>query len=293
MATAALAPLAAAPVSGGVIIALTILAGIGTFMLLPSRREESQRRIGGALAILGGLLLAALVAHYTAAHEGPGVYFWIFSAIAIIGAVRVVTHPRPVYSALYFVLTVFASAGLFVLLSAEFMAAALVLIYAGAILITYVFVIMLAAQAQTSDPAKPMAGLAEYDVTSREPLVASCVGFALAGVLLFLIFDKADGLIKGVGPTPTPGAMPQPTQELALYLFQNQLVNLELAGIILTIAMVGAIIIARRQVLVVPETRGPVFDDEVSTPATPISDDPHSIPVIGSFNPKQKAYPEK
>ena len=74
-----------------------------------------------------------------------GVYFWIFSAIALVGAVRVVTHPRPVYSALYFVLTVFATAGLFVLLWAEFMAAALVLIYAGAILVTYVFVIMLAA----------------------------------------------------------------------------------------------------------------------------------------------------
>ena len=64
-----------------------------------------------------------------------------------VGAIRVVTHPKPVYSALYFVLTVFASAGLFVLLWAEFMAAALVLIYAGAILVTYVFVIMLAAEA--------------------------------------------------------------------------------------------------------------------------------------------------
>src|SRR5436305_5171695 len=74
-------------------------------------------------------------------------YFWIFSGVGIVGAIRVITHTRPVYSALYFVLTVFATAGLFVLLWAEFMAAALVLIYAGAILVTYVFVIMLAAEA--------------------------------------------------------------------------------------------------------------------------------------------------
>src|SRR6185503_7620582 len=99
------------------------------------------------------------------------IYFWIFSAIALLGALRVVTHPRPVYAALYFVLTVFATAGLFILLWAEFMAAALVLIYAGAILVTYVFVIMLAAQ--PAEDGAPVSGsaraaLAEYDAVSRE-----------------------------------------------------------------------------------------------------------------------------
>ena len=111
---------------------------------------------------------------------------------------RVITHPRPVYSALYFVLTVFASAGLFVLLDAEFMAAALVLIYASPpFLITYVFVIMLASQARA--PASTANFLSEYDTVSREPMIASMVGFALMGILLFVIFDRGAASI-----TPRP-----------------------------------------------------------------------------------------
>ena len=136
------------------ILVLCVAAGLGTVMLLPGRRREaSVRRLGGLVVLAAFLILAALLVRYAAAHSPSGVhyYFWIFSVIALFGAVRVVTHPRPVYSALYFVLTVFASAGLFVLLWAEFMAAALVLIYAGAILITYVFVIMLAAQSVPSE----------------------------------------------------------------------------------------------------------------------------------------------
>ena len=131
-----------------------MVAGVSTFLLLPGRRSVSIRRLGGAILLLCGLILGLDLIRFGAeTGRYVNVYFWIFSAIAIFGAVRVVTHPRPVYSALYFVLTVFATAGLFILLWAEFMAAALVLIYAGAILVTYVFVIMLAAEA--SAPAHP------------------------------------------------------------------------------------------------------------------------------------------
>ena len=93
----------------------------------------------------------------------------------------------------------FATAGLFVLLEAEFIAAALVLIYAGAILVTYVFVIMLASQAGSDDKPTPAQKMVEYDHVSREPLAAAAVGFALMGVLLFLIFDKAAGLAPACG----------------------------------------------------------------------------------------------
>src|SRR3954451_19517067 len=137
------------PISPLVILVLCVVAGVGTVLLLPSRREASFRNIGAVVLLAAGLILVALMVRMTAgqAQGGMGPYFWIFSAISIIGAIRVITPPKPVYSALYFVLTVFASAGLFLLMWAEFMAAALVLIYAGAILVTYVFVIMLAAEA--------------------------------------------------------------------------------------------------------------------------------------------------
>ncbi len=78
----------------------------------------------------------------------PATFFVIFSVIAVAAAVRMITHSKPVYSALYFILVVLSSAGLFLLLQAEFMAFALVIVYAGAILVTYVFVLMLAQQAE-------------------------------------------------------------------------------------------------------------------------------------------------
>lgn len=290
------------------ILVLCAVAGLGTLLLLPSCRGTAGRVVGGLLIAIALLILTALVIHVILGAPGPtpglGAYFWIFSTIAIFGAIRVVTHPRPVYSALYFVMTVFASAGLFVLLAADFLAAALVLIYAGAILVTYVFVIMLASQASTGNASGALLGLAEYDSTSREPLVATCIGFIMLGVLTFLIFDKADGLTEpqplndAVAGTVIPAsAITGPTQALGEYLFHHQLVNVELAGLILTLAMVGSIMIARRKIITGPVHIGQAAADEfeadtVLGPATPINDDPHSIPVIGTRNKAQKAYPE-
>lgn len=354
----------AALLSPVLILVLCVVAGVGTVLLLPSRREAALAKIGGVVALVAGLIFAALLIRAGNAQfqGGMGVYFWVFSAIAVIGAVRVVTHPRPVYSALYFVLTVMATAGLFVLMWAEFMAAALVLIYAGAILVTYVFVIMLAAEAAPAgDGTGSLAGLSEHDAVSREPLIACAVGFAVMGVLLFVIFDRGsqfapahredasgvtamrdnsnatsdvtsdvietntattkptdfrDEYSGGTATTldrviftepatnlsyrengssrgrETRAVLPPltPVQQLGDYLFNYQLVNVELAGLILTVAMVGAIVIARRKV--VNPMAMPVTDDVVVTPATPIDDNPHSIPVYGTDNPRQKAYPE-
>jgi NADH-quinone oxidoreductase subunit J len=279
------------PMAPAVILALCVVAGVATVLLLPSRREAFLRNIGGVVLLATGLIFGALLVRWaggSAAESQTGIYFWIFAAIALVGAVRVITHTRPVYSALYFVLTVFASAGLFVLMHAEFMAAALVLIYAGAILITYVFVIMLAAEAASSRV------VSDHDTVSRDPVLCCATGFALMGVLLFVIFDKSQAVQRSGSIGAAPPVLSGSTQQLGEYLFTNQSINLELAGLILTVAMVGAIVIARRRVagesieaLDLEETGQVVLG-----PATPINDDPHSIPVYGTTNPGQKAYPE-
>ena len=284
-------------------MALCIVAGIGTVLLLPSHLQPGWRKLGAAILIASGLVLLAMVLRHTAKvgqTSGHTIYFWVFSAISLFAAMRVVTHRQPVYSALYFVLAVFATAGLFVLLLAEFMAAALVIIYAGAILITYVFVIMLAVQSATPDPATAARHFTDYDNTSRDPFIASAIGFVLMGVLLNVIFDRAEsfsGAPENAPPAAAQvsigGAPPVTgnTQELGVYLFSSQQVSLELAGLLLTIAMVGAIVIARRRVLrTEPQPLAPV--ETVVFPATPVDDNPHSIPVYGTDNPRQKAYPE-
>ena len=76
---------------------------------------------------------------------------------------------------------------------------------------------------------------------------------------------------------------------LGAYLFNEQLLTLELAGVLLTVSMVGAVIIARRSV---DEGAAAGKPEVIVTPATPLDDDPHSIPVFGTRNPVAKAYPE-
>jgi NADH-quinone oxidoreductase subunit J len=298
----------AGPMAPAVIFALCVVAAVGTVMLLPSRREAPLRKIGGIILLAAGALFGSLLVRWTAGHPrgGMGAYFWIFASIAIIGALRVVTHGKPVYSALYFVLTVFASAGLFLLVQAEFMAAALIIIYAGAILVTYVFVIMLAAEAtaggQSTSPARSngssLAGLSDYDSVARSPVLASALGFLLLTLILTVVFDRYQAVVPAGSTQADQSIVIGATQRLGEFLFKTQLVNLELGGLILTIAMVGAIMIARKRVI--------VFDDEdefaepvremkpemVSTPSTPVDDNPHSLPVDGTRNPRQKAYPE-
>ncbi len=297
------APRTGGLVSAGLLLVLSLAGAVGMILLLPGGRDTPLRKIGGAVLLALLLVLAALLGKTAA---GVGFYFWIFSAIALVGAVRVITHTKPVYSALYFVLTVMASAGLFVLMWAEFMAAALVLIYAGAILVTYVFVIMLASEAHEGGAGGTGAETdLDHDAVSREPILASAAGFALLGVLLFVIFDKpsfsraADSMSARsasakVAPDISPANQPVMqggTQQLGAYLFDHQVINLELAGLILTIAMVGAIVIARRGVWRSGEALREMGETLVA-PATPIDDNPHSIPVVGTDNPRQKAYPE-
>jgi NADH-quinone oxidoreductase subunit J len=158
------------------------LGAVGVFLALP-KKTFSPFIIGGVVAATAmGLLLVGM--GLRTAGDGfrglPNYHFYIFSFIAVASALRVITHPRPMYAALYFVLTVLASCGLYVILSAEFMAFALVIVYAGAILITYLFVIMLATEAPSSEDLE---ALNEYDRVAREPLAATVAGFVLLASL--------------------------------------------------------------------------------------------------------------
>src|SRR6185436_1921568 len=116
-----------------------------------------------------------------------------------------------------------------------------------------------------------------------EPALAAAVGFTLMGILLFVIFEKADG-IAPPAPEKTAVAVAEgggSVRALGNYLFTDQLLTLELAGVLLTVSMVGAVIIARRYV---DEKETDMRPEVIVTPATPLEDDPHSIPVFGTRN---------
>lgn len=156
------------------------VGALGVLIALP-RRGVNPQLIGIVLAAAGfGAVIGVLAYLGAQAGESLSVFFYVFAAIALLSALRVVTHQRPVYSALYFILTILASSALYLLVGSEFMAFALIIIYAGAILITYLFVIMLATQAPTEQDVGIMS---PYDAYAREPVAATATGFVLLAVL--------------------------------------------------------------------------------------------------------------
>ncbi len=233
----------------GIIYTSCVLGAVAMYVLL-SPGKPALKPVGIVLGLgaLGWVFKASIEAAAGGpgaggAVQGPGVFFYVFSAIAIGAAVRMITHNRPVYAALYFVMVVLSSAALFLLLEAEFMAFALIIVYAGAILITYLFVLMLAQQAPQpgEETVQP-----DYDVIPREPAAAVTVGFFMLALLGDVILR---GALDMEPPAEPPGPVVGENIELVgLALVGDFPVSLELAGVILLLAMYGAVVLARRSI---------------------------------------------
>ncbi|MBK9119455.1 MAG: NADH-quinone oxidoreductase subunit J [Phycisphaerales bacterium] len=221
-------------------VAALVLGALGLFLALPGGRADLSRVGLVLLAAAGGVLLV-LAARLLPA-EATTQWFAVCALVAVFGAVRMITHRKPVYSALYFVLVILSVAALLLLMQAEFLAAALVIVYAGAILVTYLFVIMLAQQAY----------LPAYDTQSRDPLWGCVGGFALLAVITMQLF---------LGPTDSTVAFTAQSAASAVGnetnvgtpLLTRYVIGIQIAGVLLLAAMVGAIAIARRQIGTVAE----------------------------------------
>ena len=170
--------------------------------------------------------------------------FVSMAIIALACAFLVITHPRPVYSALYFILVVLTTAVLMFMAGAEFLGAALVIVYAGAILVTYVFVIMLAQQSSPKTGGQ-FGQPGEYDRAAREPLIAVMSGFILMGTIAGVIAGQDwSGMAKVRDAVPAVGN----TEAIGQVLMSPQFaVSVEIAGVLLMVAMIGAIAIARKR----------------------------------------------
>ncbi len=206
---------------------LLVLGAIGVLLALPGGRI---RVAPAALIALAGLVGLLLLLFLPAAGGGQAGWMPALALLGLWGGVRVVTHGKPVYSALFFIVVVLSVAALLVLLEAEFLAAALVIIYAGAILVTYVFVIMLAQQA----------GSAPYDRSAREPLLGVLAGF----VILAAVSSR---LLAPAPPDTTAASISGGVGPVGTHLLTQYMVGVQVAALLLTAAMVGAIAIARRR----------------------------------------------
>ena len=175
-------PSTASPNQIGFAVALAALAA---YWLLPKPRGRSV-----ALGTFAALGAAAVLVSWIAGHFGPAgadwpaeLLFWIFGSGAVVGAAGFVVQRNPARGAIAFAFVILSVCGLFLLLAAPFLAAATVIIYAGAVIVTFLFVLMLSHNDGPSD---------END-RSREPLLGALGAFALTGLILFSLHLASDG----------------------------------------------------------------------------------------------------
>ncbi|HWH03387.1 MAG TPA: NADH-quinone oxidoreductase subunit J [Gemmatimonadales bacterium] len=166
------------------------------------------------------------------------IVFWIFAGLALGSGVLCVTRRSPLASALWLVVTMFSLAVLFVVLDAQFIAVLQVLVYAGAVMVLFLFVIMLL-------------NLGRGAGQDRKGVVGLTVGAVLAGIL----FIQLRFLWKAAPPAiiQVPNAMAQLQQQHGMVgsvagpLYDAYLVPFEITSVLLLAAVVGAVVLAKRK----------------------------------------------
>jgi NADH-quinone oxidoreductase subunit J len=164
--------------------------------------------------------------------DGDVILFWVVAVLSIASALTVVLHRNPVYCALALVAALFQVALMFVALDAHLIALLQVIVYAGAIVVLFLFVIMLL----SLEPDVPHPG--RYGTRAASITIAVVLGVEIGAAVL----------ISGRGSlVPTPVGFGS-TRMVAERLFSTHLLPFELTSVLLLVAVVGAVVMARRRV---------------------------------------------
>lgn len=160
--------------------------------------------------------------------------FFVLAALAVLGAVSLILQRHPIHSALSLIVVMVALAGLYLLMGAEFVAAVQIIVYGGAVMVLFVFVIMLL-----------NAGVEERTNFSK---LATFGGIPLALALSGII---AAAIARSSGHLPTPAAAAEgalsSTRQLSIMLFSTFVYPFELTSFLILVAILGAIVLAQRE----------------------------------------------
>jgi NADH-quinone oxidoreductase subunit J len=212
-------------------------------------------------AVMHGVLLAATATgHASLVDWGT---FVVAAAIVLSGAIGVVVARNPVHSALMLVMTLFGIAVLFVLQRDDFLAAVQVIVYAGAIVVLFLFVIMfLGVDRDENIATEPLRG--------QRPLAVALVALGVTGLLLLGEVSKwTTGALSVAGSTDSSTSN---VAQLGTSVYTTYLFPFEVTSALLVIAVVGAVALARRPPAVVT---APDPDDELVDESAPAAADAH------------------
>lgn len=162
--------------------------------------------------------------------------FYFFAALAVVSSILVVTRRNAVHSAIFLVSALLATAGIFLSLHAEFLFVVQIILYAGGIMVLFVFVIMLV----NLDVALHQAQF------NRHWLVALLVALVLGMEVAAAIAVSRQGL-QTMTPAPAQALDPN-TERVAAALFHTYILPFEIASILLLVAMIGAVVMAKKKV---------------------------------------------
>lgn len=160
--------------------------------------------------------------------------FGYFAAVILLSAVLMISRRNPVHSVMFMLLLFFHIAGVFVLLNAEFLAAVQLIVYAGAILILYLFVVMLLSVDQEKQAVR---------ANRFWPWVAA-FGLLIAGEIMLLVSRSTFPGAVGQSMAPAGASV----RQLGEMLYQKYLVPFEIASVILLVGLVGAVLLAKKSV---------------------------------------------
>ncbi len=158
--------------------------------------------------------------------------FCFFGAICVAGAINLLAQKHPISSALSLIVVMGSLAAEYMLLGAEFVAVIQVIVYAGAIMVLFVFVIMLL-----------NAGVEERSRGSRVAIIAGVPALILFMVLIAWVLIRRDPAASSV----TVGANYGPAAEIGKLLFRDYLLPFEITSVLILIAIMGAVVLARRE----------------------------------------------
>ncbi len=159
------------------------------------------------------------------------ILFWFLTVLALTAAVGVITSKNPIYSVLWLVVVFFAISGHYVLMNAQFLAIVNIIVYAGAIMVLFLFVIMLMNFSKDAEPAKSlylkMAGI-------------------ISGLTLMIVVIAALSSAETASVTIRPDTNVGLIKNLGLALFRTYVVPFEIASVLFLSAMIGAIVIGKK-----------------------------------------------
>jgi NADH-quinone oxidoreductase subunit J len=161
-------------------------------------------------------------------------FFYFLSAVAVVSALLVITRRNAVHSALALITTLLALAGLYLMLYAPFVAGVQIVVYAGGIMVLFLFVIMLV----------NLERAIREEQFSKQWLAGILDALCLGG-LFGLVYWKGESLFPG---SPLALAEGQNTQQIGIGLYQNYVLPFEIASLLLLVAIVGAVVMAKKRI---------------------------------------------